>query len=66
MAVPRGYMQKTAACYLRTDHPGLKDWVYSIQLVSLPFISANPPDLNLGTLRPGGKTEQAAAPVEID
>jgi hypothetical protein len=66
VGVPRGYMQKTAACYIRTDHPALKDWVYSIQLVSLPFISANPTDLNLGTLGPGGKTEQAAVPVEIN
>ena len=48
-------MQKYATCILKTDHPDLRDWGYSIQFTSLPFAVGDPADLNLGTFTVDGK-----------
>lgn len=46
--VNKGYMHKTAACVLKTDHPEVKDWPYTVEFVSAPFAVAEPDALNLG------------------
>jgi Protein of unknown function (DUF1573) len=50
---PNGYMRKYAACVLKTDHPKFRDWSYTVQFTSLPFVVAEPEVLNLGCLKAG-------------
>ncbi len=54
--VTGGFMTRSAACVLRTDHPKFKDWSYSLTFVSAPFAVANPSVLNLGSFEPDGKS----------
>ena len=53
--VTKGYMQKYATCILKTDDPQFKNWAYSVQFTSVPFVVADPTDLNLGTFTADGK-----------
>jgi hypothetical protein len=50
--VSKGYIQKSATCILRTDHPKYRDWVYTLDFISLPFVVADPDVLNLGSNKP--------------
>ena len=55
VAVTETYMKKFATCVLKTDHPQFKDWAYNVQFISLPFVVAEPSDLNLGSFAVDGK-----------
>jgi hypothetical protein len=48
-------MRKYATCILKTDHPLYKDWSYSVQFISVPFVVAEPTDLNLGSFTVDGR-----------
>ncbi len=64
--VPAAYMPKSAACILRTDHPRFRDWVYSVEFVSLPFIMADPDVLSLGSFNVDGSGAYADKNVTLD
>jgi Protein of unknown function (DUF1573) len=60
------YMQKFATCVLKTNHPRLKDWAYNIQFISLPFVVADPSDLNLGSFTVDGQNLNAVQHATLD
>jgi hypothetical protein len=60
------YMQKSATCVLKTEHPRFKDWAYTVQFTSLPFIVADPPDLNLGSFTVDGKSGNGPQYATLD
>jgi hypothetical protein len=64
--VPRTYLQKSASCILKTDHPRFKDWVYAVEFVSLPFIVADPEALNLGSFSVDGRGLDAVQHATLD
>ena len=66
MDVPAGYIPKVASCVLKTDRPRFKDWVYTVQFVSLPFVAADPQILNLGSYGIDGKGVDAVRHDEVD
>ena len=61
-----GYMQKSATCVLKTDHPRFKNWSYTTKFVSLPFMVADPSDLNLGSFTVNGKNANAVQHATLD
>jgi hypothetical protein len=64
--VTKGYTQRLATCILKTDHPQFKDWSYSIQFTSFPFVMADPRDLNLGSFTVDGKSPNAVQKAALD
>ena len=64
--VLRGFMTRTTACILRTDHPKFKDWTYGITFVSTPFAVAAPSVLNLGYLKPDGQNPDTVKELTLD
>jgi hypothetical protein len=64
--VARTYMHKFATCVLKTDHPRLKDWAYTVELVSLPFAVAEPKVLNLGTFKLDDRSLNAVQHATLD
>jgi Protein of unknown function (DUF1573) len=64
--VPKGYMPKFASCVLNTDHARFKDWVYTVEFVSLPFVAADPEVLDLGSFSAGGKGADVVKHVALD
>ena len=64
--VTKAYLQKYAACILKTDDPQFRNWAYNVQFTSVPFFVADPPDLNLGTFKPNGKDLNAVRQVALD
>jgi Protein of unknown function (DUF1573) len=60
------YMQKFATCVLKTDHPQFKDWGYNIHFISVPFVVADPSDLNLGTFTVDGENPNAVQQANLD
>jgi hypothetical protein len=63
----KGFMRRTAACVLRTNHPTFKDWSYSLACVTAPFAVADPDVLNLGSFKSNGQnTDTVKREVAFD
>ncbi len=64
--VAPAYMRKSASCVLKTDHPRFKDWFYTIEFMSLPFVVAEPDVLNLGSFSADGRDLGAVQHATVD
>jgi hypothetical protein len=64
--VPRSLQLRFATCTLETDDPRFKKWAFTVRLVSLPFLVADPADLNLGSFTVDGRDLSAVRTATLD
>ena len=60
------YMKKAATCVLKTDHPRFQDWSYTIQFRSLPFVVAEPSELQVGSFMVDSENLNSIQNVSLD
>ena len=64
--VPKSYIQKSASCILKTDHPRLNNWIYTLQFTALPRIVADPAILDLGSFSPDDAAQSTPKNATVD
>jgi hypothetical protein len=64
--VSRSFQTRFATCTLETDDPTFKRWGYNVRFVSLPFLVADPADLNLGSFTVDSSSLSAVREATFD